>query len=100
MKKLIIPIMASTMAVAAAAATAQTPAAPNSFETLAHVFNAADMDRNGALSAREYLLLRTGTVDDSRIGDYRGDEYGRMVPTVVRSFAQLDRMGSSRTASS
>ena len=90
MRKLSIAMAAAT-ALAAAPAAAQADFAPDSFVNLAHVFNSADLDRDGMMSSREYVLLRTGLIDSRWVRDYRGDDYDRMVPTVVRSFAQLDR---------
>jgi hypothetical protein len=92
LRKLIVAIFATAMlgSLAAAAATPE-PFAPNSFSNLAHVFNAADLDRDGSMSSHEYVLLRTGTIDRGWLRDYRGNGYDRMVPTVVRGFSLLDR---------
>lgn len=83
--------LAGAAALIAAPAASETVFTPASFANLAHVFNAADLDRNGVMSSREYVMFRTGLIDSRWVRDYRGDDYERMVPTVVRSFAQLDR---------
>ena len=90
MRKLAYALAGATVLIAAPA-TAEEPFAPNSFANLAHVFNAADLDRDGKMSSREYSLLRSGLIDSRWVRDYRGNDYDRMVPTIVRSFAQLDR---------
>lgn len=92
MRTLAIPIAMATGAalIGAAPATAENRFAPATFRNIANVFTAADLDRNGSLSSREYVMLRNGSIDQSWLASYRGDAFDRMVPTIVRNFALLD----------
>lgn len=88
--KLVLPLVATSLAAGAAPAQAQHPVSPATFQTIANLFNGADLDRNGALSAQEYVLLRTGTVDRKWLRTYSGS-VRQMMPAVVAGFAMMDR---------
>jgi len=64
---------------------------PNSFDNLANVFDHADLDGNSELSRKEYNMLRAHTIDGEFVGDYASDGDPRMIPTVERGYATLDR---------
>lgn len=64
---------------------------PNSFENLAHVFEAADLDDSNTLSRDEYIALRLNSVDGEFLPAYQSNTYAQIVPTVEKSFAALDR---------
>ena len=88
--KLAVPAAAAALALGAGSAQAQHPFSPATFQNVANVFNAADLDRNGALSTREYVLLRTGTIDRSWVRSYPGHVYNQVMPAVVAGFARID----------
>lgn len=92
MRRLIYAIAGATMLAATPAAAEQAgryDAA--SFRDLAHVFKAADLNNNGALSHYEYAMMRTNMIDERRLATYRGDAARTMDAVVDRGFAQLDR---------
>lgn len=88
--KFALPAVATAMAFAATPAEAQQPFSPATFQNIANVFNAADLDRNGSLSSREYVLLRTGTIDRSWLRRYPGHAYNQVMPSVVAGFSRID----------
>ncbi len=89
--KLAIPAIATAaLALGTSPAEAQQPFSPATFQNIANVFNGADLDRNGSLSSREYVLLRTGTIDQSWLSNYPGQTYNQVMPSVVAGFARLD----------
>lgn len=85
-----IPAIATALALNASPAAAQQPFSPATFQNAANVFNAADLDRNGSLSSHEYVLLRTGTIDQSWVSTYPGHTYNQVMPAVAAGFAILD----------
>lgn len=88
--KLALPAVATALALSASPADAQHPFSPATFQNVANVFNAADLDRNGSLSSHEYVLLRTGTIDRSWMRSYPGHTYNQVMPAVAAGFARLD----------
>lgn len=88
--KFALPAIGTGLAFAAAPAEAQQPFSPATFQNIANVFNAADLDRNGSLSSREYVLLRTGTIDRSWLRSYPGHAYNQVMPAVVAGFSLID----------
>jgi hypothetical protein len=64
--------------------------APNSFNNLAYVFKAADMNGDGSLSSFEYNMFRMHTTDKESVRSYSSDASEKMVPTIERDFSALD----------
>lgn len=90
MRHLTLALATSAFGLAAAPAQAQHPFSPATFQNIANVFNAADLDRNGGLSTREYVMLRTGTIDRSWLRNYPGNVYRQVMPAVVAGFSRID----------
>lgn len=88
--KFAIPAVATALALSASPAEAQQPFSPATFQNVANVFNVADLDRNGNLSSREYVLLRTGTIDKAWLRNYPGHAYSEVMPAVVAGFSLID----------
>lgn len=68
----------------------------DSFDNLAQVFQAADMDGSDSLSRGEFRALRNGTIDAAWVGAYRSDMMFDMALAIDRNFAALDRDNNGR----
>ena len=83
-------LMFSSPTFAGEAEKANGSFATNSFNNLAYVFKAADMNSDGFLSPREFEMYRTHTTDKKSVKSYSRDGSTTMVPAIKRDFAALD----------